>query len=116
MSIFPQDTHGIFSYGHFCDSMGILNQKIWVPNPGIFFLDFLRPCYHFMYVLYKVTFLHSTIFHIAHYFCMAFPKGICVVLNRLLVNMKMLWWLYFKGFVSTRYQRSESQLFLCSHP
>ena len=35
-----QDTHGIFSFGHFCDPLGMPNQKILVPNPGIFFFGF----------------------------------------------------------------------------
>ena len=32
-----QDTHQIFSFGHFCEPWGIPNQKIWVSYPGIFF-------------------------------------------------------------------------------
>ena len=38
MKISRQDTHGIFSFGHFCDPQGIPDQKKLVPNPGIFFV------------------------------------------------------------------------------
>ena len=32
-----QDTHQIFSFGHFCDPWNTPNQKIWVSYPGNFF-------------------------------------------------------------------------------
>ena len=70
IKISRQDTYGIFSFRYFCDPQGMHNQKMRVPNPGIFMPELSIAQ---LVGIYYISLLYFVFWVLSFGFCLLFP-------------------------------------------